>query len=981
MSKSKHIDVWAKGLTDYLLGTVQPVDPQREWVNGIHVVCGVVKFDVHMPRFNELKFHFIPFVDVENQGLNRFQDGSVTYVADTEGTVKVFTLNRNDVAKKKVQTITLDGWANHHVILLRIASNSSSLVISPPKLVVVSPKKSERIPLLSGNIRRDVINKRPSTPDVERETQRLKHEIDMLNVSNRDFIAGLRVTTAEADKYKKQAEMWRKRAEDTVIELEMEKTTVQSLTEQLAAAEASAKAAADTTTSHAKKVFDAASQIAEMEDKLEDATAAAEKNHEALIKAEAAHSVAIESLTKSMHVKITGLTNLLEATKASESEATKTDQEDIQKLEKKLEEQSHGLEMLEDEVANYKAQFSNVEHEHNDTIAKLTSELNTLKATNTEQTSQDPKGSGGNKDTEDQAVSALQDELEEHTRGFEVLEDEVANYKAQIGLIEQQHSDEIATFHTEHKAVEKALQVQIDEHHQSFANLEGELATYKAKFVEVENAHEDALKKLTEVVMKSEESHTKVEHEHEHAIEELTAAVKSSNAIKEQEQKLAALATKLETTEAEAAELRMKVEEKETATTSIENQLEETKQQLAAANAEKESTSSSSEEQSQKVSDLSAKLATTEAEAAELTTKLQEEHTAKAELETKLETVTAEAAKNAEYMPMWREKFEELKAVQAKLEEMESEKTQEETKALASKTELETKLAAATAEATKNAEDVALWREKFEQLKALEGELEQAQSEKAQLESNASSSTSELEAKLEEEKKQREAIEAEHHEMEELVQAMQDKSEKTDDEIENLKAEIEKMKTEAEEELQKSSASSAENTASLQSQVELLTIEKQKLEEDLNEKSKAEISTPATATAVLPLDDANLEANLVQLRGKVTEMESALSIDPAQAQERLSKLSEGDLANAEVDGALATILANLVQRIGAFETLEENHQTKRSDTPEAPATTNGNKHDEKEEEEEEDEEEPEDEDEPDVSEAEPNDDDEDEDFY
>eukprot|EP00040_Diaphanoeca_grandis_P027469 m.156452 g.156452 ORF g.156452 m.156452 type:complete len:870 (+) comp30996_c0_seq1:407-3016(+) len=869
MSKSKHIDVWAKGLTDYLLGTVQPVDPQREWVNGIHVVCGVVKFDVHMPRFNELKFHFIPFVDVENQGLNRFQDGSVTYVADTEGTVKVFTLNRNDVAKKKVQTITLDGWANHHVILLRIASNSSSLVISPPKLVVVSPKKSERIPLLSGNIRRDVINKRPSTPDVERETQRLKHEIDMLNVSNRDFIAGLRVTTAEADKYKKQAEMWRKRAEDTVIELEMEKTTVQSLTEQLAAAEASAKAAADTTTSHAKKVFDAASQIAEMEDKLEDATAAAEKNHEALIKAEAAHSVAIESLTKSMHVKITGLTNLLEATKASESEATKTDQEDIQKLEKKLEEQSHGLEMLEDEVANYKAQFSNVEHEHNDTIAKLTSELNTLKATNTEQTSQDPKGSGGNKDTEDQAVSALQDELEEHTRGFEVLEDEVANYKAQIGLIEQQHSDEIATFHTEHKAVEKALQVQIDEHHQSFANLEGELATYKAKFVEVENAHEDALKKLTEVVMKSEESHTKVEHEHEHAIEELTAAVKSSNAIKEQEQKLAALATKLETTEAEAAELRMKVEEKETATTSIENQLEETKQQLAAANAEKESTSSSSEEQSQKVSDLSAKLATTEAEAAELTTKLQEEHTTKIELE----------------------------------------------------------------------------------------------------------------AKLEEEKKQREAIEAEHHEMEELVQAMQDKSEKTDDEIENLKAEIEKMKTEAEEELQKSSASSAENTASLQSQVELLTIEKQKLEEDLNEKSKAEISTPATATAVLPLDDANLEANLVQLRGKVTEMESALSIDPAQAQERLSKLSEGDLANAEVDGALATILANLVQRIGAFETLEENHQTKRSDTPEAPATTNGNKHDEKEEEEEEDEEEPEDEDEPDVSEAEPNDDDEDEDFY
>eukprot|EP00040_Diaphanoeca_grandis_P027470 m.156464 g.156464 ORF g.156464 m.156464 type:complete len:923 (+) comp30996_c0_seq3:407-3175(+) len=922
MSKSKHIDVWAKGLTDYLLGTVQPVDPQREWVNGIHVVCGVVKFDVHMPRFNELKFHFIPFVDVENQGLNRFQDGSVTYVADTEGTVKVFTLNRNDVAKKKVQTITLDGWANHHVILLRIASNSSSLVISPPKLVVVSPKKSERIPLLSGNIRRDVINKRPSTPDVERETQRLKHEIDMLNVSNRDFIAGLRVTTAEADKYKKQAEMWRKRAEDTVIELEMEKTTVQSLTEQLAAAEASAKAAADTTTSHAKKVFDAASQIAEMEDKLEDATAAAEKNHEALIKAEAAHSVAIESLTKSMHVKITGLTNLLEATKASESEATKTDQEDIQKLEKKLEEQSHGLEMLEDEVANYKAQFSNVEHEHNDTIAKLTSELNTLKATNTEQTSQDPKGSGGNKDTEDQAVSALQDELEEHTRGFEVLEDEVANYKAQIGLIEQQHSDEIATFHTEHKAVEKALQVQIDEHHQSFANLEGELATYKAKFVEVENAHEDALKKLTEVVMKSEESHTKVEHEHEHAIEELTAAVKSSNAIKEQEQKLAALATKLETTEAEAAELRMKVEEKETATTSIENQLEETKQQLAAANAEKESVSSSSEE---KVTDLSEKLVTTEAEAAELRAKAEEQDTVHAELETKL--------------------------------------------------------AAATAEATKNAEDVALWREKFEQLKALEGELEQAQSEKAQLESNASSSTSELEAKLEEEKKQREAIEAEHHEMEELVQAMQDKSEKTDDEIENLKAEIEKMKTEAEEELQKSSASSAENTASLQSQVELLTIEKQKLEEDLNEKSKAEISTPATATAVLPLDDANLEANLVQLRGKVTEMESALSIDPAQAQERLSKLSEGDLANAEVDGALATILANLVQRIGAFETLEENHQTKRSDTPEAPATTNGNKHDEKEEEEEEDEEEPEDEDEPDVSEAEPNDDDEDEDFY
>eukprot|EP00041_Stephanoeca_diplocostata_P025522 m.669490 g.669490 ORF g.669490 m.669490 type:complete len:1074 (-) comp22763_c0_seq4:148-3369(-) len=406
---SATMEEYLDGLPPFLLKTAKPLASKCDWVPGVHVIRGGLDFTTgKLPHYKDLEYEFVPFSETGN---SRFDDDKTTYLASSDGTVTVWARPTEDSrTKRKVQTLTLDGWEFHHVLLLRL---QNTIAKHSTRMIVVSPTRSQQIPALSHNLKIGA----------------------QLNGVNHALITG----SANDESH---AELLRLRAENSAL-----RNDKQNLQEQLTQALLESKELQKSTASMQARVAEVEEERRRSEEILRMQIGALEEAKQALL-------TRIEGMSERLEMQETDF--MTQEQMLGEAETTmakvqtigspETDPAELVAVRTQLEEKSATCAELHTQLAAVREQLEKAVRENQDAhtgMEVLQEQLAQSKATIAE-FELDHADVAHKLSEEESKAAALQQEHEQTQTGIEVLQEQLAESKASIAGFEMEHATRIA---------------------------------------------------------------------------------------------------------------------------------------------------------------------------------------------------------------------------------------------------------------------------------------------------------------------------------------------------------------------------------------------------------------------------------------------------------------------------------------------------------------------------------------------------------
>eukprot|EP00041_Stephanoeca_diplocostata_P025523 m.669518 g.669518 ORF g.669518 m.669518 type:complete len:1099 (-) comp22763_c0_seq6:148-3444(-) len=431
---SATMEEYLDGLPPFLLKTAKPLASKCDWVPGVHVIRGGLDFTTgKLPHYKDLEYEFVPFSETGN---SRFDDDKTTYLASSDGTVTVWARPTEDSrTKRKVQTLTLDGWEFHHVLLLRL---QNTIAKHSTRMIVVSPTRSQQIPALSHNLKigaqlngvnhalitgsandeshAELLRLRAENSALRNDKQNLQEQLTQALLESKE----LQKSTASMQARVAEVEEERRRSEEIlrmqIGALEEAKqallTRIEGMSERLEMQET--EAADNSTHLTVKDASACKTRSLSMQDFMtqeqmlgEAETTMAKVQTIGSPETDPAELVAVRTQLEEKSATCAELHTQLAAVR-----------EQLEKAVRENQDAHTGMEVLQEQLAQSKATIAEFELDHADVAHKLSEE--------------------------ESKAAALQQEHEQTQTGIEVLQEQLAESKASIAGFEMEHATRIA---------------------------------------------------------------------------------------------------------------------------------------------------------------------------------------------------------------------------------------------------------------------------------------------------------------------------------------------------------------------------------------------------------------------------------------------------------------------------------------------------------------------------------------------------------